>query len=115
MPPDVFKLLVDMRSAAAGISQFVAGRTFADFKSDLMVKLAVEREFEIIGEALGRLLKADAATAEKITEYRRIIGFRNVLIHGYDTVSDDVTWKIIEEKLPILVRELDAIIAKPAP
>jgi uncharacterized protein with HEPN domain len=103
MPPDILKLLVDMRSAADGISKFVAGRTLSDFKTDLMLKLAVEREFEIIGEALGRLLRADPAVAEKITEYRRIIGFRNVLIHGYDTVNDDVTWKIIEEKLPVLI------------
>ena len=115
MPPDVLKMLFDMRSAAAGISQFVAGRTLADFKSDLMLKLAVEREFEIIGEAMGRLVKTDPQTAAKISEYRRIIGFRNVLIHGYDTVNDEVTWRIIEVKLPILLRELDGLIASGRP
>jgi uncharacterized protein with HEPN domain len=111
MPPDVLKLLFDMRSAAAGITQFVADRTLADFKSDLMLKLAVEREFEIIGEALSRLVKADPSTAGKTSEYRRIAGFRNVLIHGYDTISDDVTWQIIETKLPLLISELDGLIA----
>jgi uncharacterized protein with HEPN domain len=64
-----------MRSAAAGILQFVAGRELSDFKSDLMLKLAVEREFEIIGEAMGRLQKADPAIAGRISEHHALSVF----------------------------------------
>jgi uncharacterized protein with HEPN domain len=111
MPPDILKLLLHMRSAAGGIATFVAGRTPSDFKSDLMLKPPVEREFEMIGEAMDRPAQADLATVEKSSEYRRIIGFGNVLIHGYDTVNDEVTRQFIQDKLPVLISELDTLIS----
>jgi uncharacterized protein with HEPN domain len=58
-------------------------------------------------------VKLDANTADRISEYRRIISFRNVLIHGYDAISDAVVWDIVQNKLPILQREVDALIAEP--
>ena len=75
------KLLFDMQRAAQLIAQFTTGKTETDYHSDAMLRSAVERQFEIIGEALGKLHKLDPATAMRISEHRRIISFRNVLIH----------------------------------
>lgn len=102
MQPDVQKLLYDMLSAALGIEMFVAGRTRDDLDSDLMLRLAIERQFEIIGEAMGRLRRIDKSVADQISEHRGIISLRNVLIHGYDRVNNDITWGIIQNKLPVL-------------
>lgn len=115
MRPETRKLLFDIQHAALGIRMFVDGRTLSDYEADLMLRSAVERQFEIIGEAMGRLRAADLSVFEKITEAQRIVGFRNVLIHGYDAVSDETTWRIIEQKLPVLVAEVEALLVAPGP
>ncbi|HEY2584153.1 MAG TPA: HepT-like ribonuclease domain-containing protein, partial [Tepidisphaeraceae bacterium] len=75
-----------------------------------MLRSAVERQCEIIGEAMTRLRAKSPELVERVTDYRKIISFRNVLIHGYDTVSDEITWRIVVEKLPILQRELEELL-----
>jgi uncharacterized protein with HEPN domain len=109
MPPETAKLLWDMKMSAERIGRFTVGKTFDDFLHDEYFRSAVERQFEIIGEAMTRLIKRDRATAERITEYRGIAGFRNALIHGYDSIDDDTTWRIIITKLPVLLREVNAM------
>jgi uncharacterized protein with HEPN domain len=74
----------DVREAADAIKQFTQGRSFGEYATDLMLRSAVERQFEIIGEALSQLTRVDAVLAARIPELRRIIGFRNALIQGYD-------------------------------
>src|SRR5438128_268257 len=105
MPPEVSKLFWDMRDAAARIAKFTAGRTYEDYLSDDMLRSAVERQFEIIGEAMTRLIKADPDIAARISDYRKISGFRNALIHGYDSIDHEISWGIIQTKLAVLVRE----------
>ena len=80
------KYVYDVRRAVALLTQFTAGKQFADYQRDPMLRAAVEREFEVIGEALARLAKLDKELAERISEYERIIAFRNILIHGYADV-----------------------------
>ena len=111
MLPDSRKHLYDIQQAARRASRYAAGRTLEDYAADDYFRSAVERQFEIIGEALNRLLKADPDTAARISEHRRVISFRNVLIHGYDAVDDTITWRIIREKLPVLLSEVDALLA----
>jgi uncharacterized protein with HEPN domain len=106
-------LLWDIQDGARTIQTFVAGKTQTDFLRNLLLRSAVERQFEIIGEAMTRLAKLDLKTAQRITEYRRIVGFRNVLIHGYDKIDDETTWRIVTNDLPLLVREVDALLAAP--
>lgn len=74
-----------------------------------MLRSAVERQFEIIGEALNRLKKVDPGTLARISDYQRIIGFRNVLAHGYDVISDEIVWDVVENKLPRLGQEIEEI------
>jgi uncharacterized protein with HEPN domain len=78
----------------------------ADYKTDVLLRSAVERQFEIVGEALNRLQGVDPGTAARISDYRRIIGFRNILAHGHDIVSNEIAWDIIQNKLPGLSQEI---------
>ena len=75
-----------------------------------MLRAAVEREFGIIGEAVSRLASADRETACNITEYQRIIAFRNILIHGYADVDNGLVWNIIETNLPGLIDTVNALL-----
>jgi uncharacterized protein with HEPN domain len=104
------KYLYDMQQAASLLAQFTTGKNFTDYDSDAMLRAAVEREFEIIGEALGQLAKLDAELAAGISEQRAIVAFRNILIHGYADVDDRLVWDVVETKLPTLIREIDALL-----
>jgi uncharacterized protein with HEPN domain len=105
--------LWDMQQAASLIAQFTANRDFEDYLTDPMCHAAVERQFEIIGEAMSRLAKLDPALAAQIPEHQGIIGLRNRLIHAYAIIDDGLVWGIIQEKLPILRRELEALLSEP--
>ena len=104
------KLLFDVAECARSILLWCAGRTFIDYQTDRQFRRAVEREFEIIGEALGRLERSDATTAERIEELARIISFRNRIIHGYDTVDDATVWGVIEGHLPALLEQTEELL-----
>ncbi len=110
MPPETAKLLWDMLAAAKRIETFTGGKSFEDYQRDEMLRSAVERQFEIIGEAMTRLLKSDAVIAACITDNRKITGFRNTLIHGYDAIDDKISWGIVEHKLPVLRAELEKLL-----
>jgi uncharacterized protein with HEPN domain len=104
--------LHDIREAASRTAKFTQGRSLEDYRRDDMLRAAVERQFEIIGEALGRLAKLDESVAARIAEHRRIIAFRNILVHGYAEVDDRLVWDIVETKLPTLRREIDALLSE---
>jgi uncharacterized protein with HEPN domain len=70
----------------------------------------VEREFEIIGEALSRLDRLGPATASRISSLRRIVDFRNRIIHGYDSVDDLIVWRTIQDHLPGLKKEVESLL-----
>jgi len=93
------KLLRDVLQALDLLSQFAKGKTFPEFESDAMLRAAVERQFEIIGEALKKLADRDPESAEQIPEFRRIISFRNVLIHGYADVDIHVVWEALTTRV----------------
>ena len=104
------KYLYDIQQAAGRAAAFTAGKGLADYEQDAMLRAAVERQFEIIGEALGQLSRLDETLAARISERRRIIAFRNILIHGYADVDDRLVWDIVETKLPALQREVSALL-----
>ena|SRR5688572_26163237 len=110
MPPESAKYLRDMLDAAETVQEFVRGKSPAEYQSSKLLHSAVQWNFAVIGEALSLLYKVDPATAGQISESPRIIAFRNQLIHGYRVVDHEITWTIIETKLPVLVQELRALL-----
>ena len=106
------KRLFDVLDSGRSIQTWCAKRSFSDYEKDRQLRRAVEREFEIIGEALNRLVQWDPATAARISQIHRIIGFRNRIIHGYDTVDDATVWGVIERYLPPLLIELDDLLSE---
>ncbi len=88
------------------------GKTLADFSADELLRSGVYYQFLIIGEALTAIRETESDVAERITEYSRIIAFRNQVIHGYQKIDDEITWRIIERKVPILIGELDNLLQK---
>jgi len=108
MGTDVQVWLMDMDRAITEIFQFLPEkRDFSAFQRDLKTKRAVERNIEIIGEALSRILKVQPSIA--ITQSRRIVDTRNRVIHGYDSISDDIIWGIVVRELEPLQKEVQAL------
>jgi len=110
--PDPRALLHDLVQACRLLEQFLAGKTLEDYKVDALTRSAVERQGEILGEVIAQLLQTSPTIAERITDARRIVAFRNRLIHGYATVSDEVVWGVMEVHVPVLQREAVALLAE---
>jgi len=106
------KLLEDIRDAAAFVRQVTETKHLDDYRGDRLLRQAVERNFEIIGEAVGRLAKIDPDTAARIGQHTEIISFRNLLIHGYDLINDAQVWDVIRLNLPTLEIEVSALLAE---
>jgi len=106
MNDDTKKNLIDILQAAEEIQGFVRGMDFKTYQENQVVRRAVERDFEIIREALNRIKNTDDEILEKISEHHRIIGFRNILIHGYDIVDEAIVWQAVTNHLPTLVGEV---------
>ncbi len=80
------------------------------YKNDRAFRSAVERELQIIGEAINQLDNVSPETASQISEHRNIIGFRNVLVHGYDSLNPETVWNVIETKLDTLLEQSRALL-----
>lgn len=83
-------------------------KIFEIYQNDLRTKRAIERNIEIIGEPMSRILKLD--TKIEISNSRKIVDVRNRIIHGYDSVSDDVIWGILIKNLPVLQKEVQILL-----
>lgn len=103
------KLLEDIRPACAELDSFLAGKTASDLGQDRGLQLIVEREFEIIGEAMNRLQRSEEKTFARITHGHRIIGTRNILAHGYDIIDYRILWDAFKHDIPVLLSELDSL------
>lgn len=111
MQPRSPKLLYDIREAADFIRTSTRSETLETFRTNRILYQSVERNFEIIGEAMNRLRRHDPATASLITHVDEIVGFRNVLIHGYDIINRETVWKVVQEELDPLIAEVDVLLA----
>ena len=110
MRREIRKYLHDIQRAVALLEQFTAGRSLRDYRRDAMLRAAVEREFEIVGEAVAQLARVDESMAARISGYRRIIAFRNILIHQYADVDDRLVWDVVETNLTTLASEVNALL-----
>jgi uncharacterized protein with HEPN domain len=106
------KLLYDVKLAIDEIESYfnTEAKTYENYKSNSLLKRAIERNLEIIGEAMNRLLNENPEFT--IENAIRIIGLRNQIIHGYDSVSDENIWGIITLHLPKLKSEINSLINK---
>lgn len=106
MDKEIQVWLFDILNSILEIESFVdfEETNFQDYSSDVKTKRAVERNLEIIGEALNKISKKDENL--EITDKRKIISVRNKIIHGYDQVSDELIWSIITQYLPVLEKEV---------
>ena len=104
--------LFDIQKAISEIEDFLKDRPkdFLKYRENTLLKRAIERELEIIGEALNRILKAEPKLEGKISDARNIIGLRNQVIHAYDNISDETIWSIIIKHIPVLKTEIDSLL-----
>lgn len=110
MRPEAQKYLYDIHEACRKLEEFTKGRSLKDYLADEMLRSAVERQFEVVGETLSRLYKIEAGLAGSIPDSRRIIAFRNILIHGYATIRHDTVWGVVETDLPLLSRHIKELL-----
>lgn len=101
--------LLDIQRSIEEIEEFIGeSRDFFLYQKDLKTKKAVERNLEIIGEAVNRILKMDEDFS--LEEAKNIIGTRNRIIHSYDNISDEIIWTIVSRDLPKLKAEIDRLL-----
>jgi uncharacterized protein with HEPN domain len=110
MDHDPKAYLFDVKQACDEIKEFTREMSFEEYSGNSMVKAAVERKFLVIGEAMTKLKKEHPEILGKITDYEKSIGFRNVLVHGYDIIDDATVWSAIKDSLPTLQNEIDEIL-----
>lgn len=105
------KYLFDIRRAARQLTDFLHGKALEDYLADPLLRAGVERQFEIVGEAMNRLAKTDLELAQRIPEFRKVIAFLNVLIHGYAEVDDLLVRDLARYRLPALLDRVEQVIA----
>jgi uncharacterized protein with HEPN domain len=103
--------LHDVLNACLAIQDFTRGATLQQYAVDLLLRSAVERQFMIVGEAFVRLRDMDDEWMDRVADARRIIGFRNVLVHGYDIISDDRVWDAVQTNIPQLIKDVKRILS----
>jgi len=110
MQPRALKYVLDIESLVQEIESFkqLVGNDFFKYQKELVVKRAVERDLEIIGEAVKELVRLEPNL--KISSSRKIISFRNLLAHSYDSVEDELVWGILQKDIPTLRLEIEAIL-----
>jgi uncharacterized protein with HEPN domain len=110
MEKEIKVWLSDIKQAVSEIEQFLPEKKlFQDFQKDLKSRRAIERNIEIIGEAVNRILDQDPDI--EITNARKIVDTRNRISHGYDSVSDDIIWAIVIRDIPKLKAEIDHLLS----
>ncbi len=104
--------LTDIDQAGADIESFTAGMDLDSYIGDRRTQAAVERKFEIIGEAMNRLFQEHPEFAKQVSGFRQIIDFRNQLVHGYDSVESEIVWHHSVNHLPQLRLTVQALLAE---
>lgn len=112
MDERILKWLYDIKISIDEIDGYFEGtdKNFFEYRDNIMLKRAIERNLEIIGEAINRIIKRDESFETTITNAKSIIGLRNQVIHAYDSISDENIWSILINHLPKLKAEIDTLI-----
>lgn len=110
MQRDPRAFLWDVQAAAQAILTFTRGMDAAAYSANEMAQAAVERKFEIIGEALNQLARLDGSVTSRIPDVPQVVAFRNQLIHGYASVRPETVWNIAQTALPGLLLAVQALL-----
>ncbi|MCK5802980.1 MAG: DUF86 domain-containing protein [Lentisphaeria bacterium] len=110
MRDDVLAHLHDILHAARAVKEFVADQSFEHYSGSEVLRSAVERKFEIMGEALNRINRDAPALLPQIRIYRDIISFRNILVHAYDAIDERIAWGVIQEDLDSLIQDVTRLL-----
>jgi uncharacterized protein with HEPN domain len=110
MQRDPRAFLWDVREAALAIQTFTKNMDAKSYDTNELVQAAVERKFEVIGEALNQLSKLDTAMATRLPDLPQIVAFRNQLIHGYATVNPSTVWTVAQKSLPDLITAVQSLL-----
>ena len=97
-----------MKTAMEFINEFVAGIDFGEFKSNKLIRSAVERQLEIVGESVKRIERTGEIVL--IEHAKQIIGFRNILVHEYEKMEEEIVWMIVKKDIPKLLGEIDSLL-----
>ena len=109
MQLEIQKYLFDIRTSIDSINEFLGEkRDFNTYKANKLLRRGIERELEIIGEALSRILKIDPDFP--IDNARKIVDLRNWVIHGYDKIDEVIIWSIISRQLPVLKYQVESLL-----
>lgn len=109
MAPDLRKYIWDAKEAASRALRFTAGKSLDDYLNDELLRSAVERQFLILGEALGRLRQLDANLASCVADLNQAVALRNQLAHGYADIDDAIVWGVVVGPLQQMLVELQAL------
>jgi uncharacterized protein with HEPN domain len=109
MAPEVRKYIWDAKEAAARALRFTAGKSLDDYLNDELLRAAVERQFLILGEALGRLRQLDPVLAARVADLNQAVALRNQLAHGYAEIDDVIVWGVVAGPLTQLLSELESL------
>jgi uncharacterized protein with HEPN domain len=112
MRPDTLAALQSIRESVAFIIEDTAGMDFDAFERDRRTRQLVVHDFEVIGEAVNRLRRHGPSVAQQISAHNRLVAFRNVLIHGYDVIAYPTVWWAVQESLPTLRKEVEALLSE---
>ena len=105
MRPEIKTFLYDIQQACDALRDFISGKTFEDYQADELLRAGVERKLMIVGEAINQILRLDPELAAGISQSRQIVGFRNMLVHGYFAIEDETVWGIVKNDIPVLADE----------
>ena len=112
MERDINTHLYDVMQSCQRIQTFTQGLDFQTYTSDDLIRSAVERQFIIIGEALNRIKRLDLTVYDRIRYADQIVGFRNILVHGYDVISDQLVWQVVQSHLPELAEDCQGLLGR---
>lgn len=109
MNPKALKYILDIESILEEIESIKirVENSFIQYKGDFVMKRAIERDLEIIGEAVKKLLNEEPTI--QLTSAKKIIGLRNRISHAYDSIEDELIWGIIQRDIPLLKKEIQRI------
>lgn len=110
MERDINTHLYDIMQSCQHIQSFTQRLNFQSYTSNDLIRSAVERQFIVIGEALNRIKRLDLTVYDRIRYADQIVGFRNILVHGYDVISDQLVWQIVQSNLTELAEDCQSLL-----